>query len=113
MAYKNVSRPVKFRGSQKCAKMLMIFACEFRRVLTAYRVPTGETVNKEYYKIYIRTILRPAVKRQEMTDRTPLILNDNASPHKANVFKELLKSYQWEVLAEEIEFCHPVQGRLL
>ena len=80
--------------------MLMIFAYDFRGVLTAHRVPTGQTVNKEYYKMYIRTILRPAICRkcQEMIDRTLLILHDNASPHKANVVKELLESYQWEVL---------------
>ena len=97
---KNAPKPVKFRRSQNCAKMLMIFAYDFRRVLTAHRVPTGESVNKEYYKMYIRTILRPAIrrKRQEMIDHTPLILHDNASPHKANMVKELLESYQWEVL---------------
>ena len=80
--------------------MLMIFAYDFRGVLTAHRVPTGETVNKEYYKMYIRTILRPAIcrKRQEMIDRMPLILHDNMSPHKADVVKELLESYQWEIL---------------
>ena len=33
-----------------------------------------------------------------MTDSTPLILRDNASPHKAKVVKELLESYHWEVL---------------
>ena len=80
--------------------MLMIFPYNFRGVFTAHRVPTGETVNKEYYKMYIRTILRPAIrrKRQEMIDRKPLILHDNASPHKSNVVKELLESYQWKVL---------------
>ena len=25
----------------------------------AHRVPTGQTVKEEYYKMYIRTILRP------------------------------------------------------
>ena len=78
----------------------MIFAYDFRGVLTAQRVPTGKTVNKEYYKMYIRTILRPAIrrKRHEMNDRTPLIQRDNVSPRKANVVKELVESYQWEVL---------------
>ena len=80
--------------------MLMIFGYDFRGVLTALRIPTGATVNKEYYKMYIRTILRPAIrrKRQEMIGRTPLILRDNASPHKANVVKELMEPYQMEVL---------------
>ena len=84
----------------------MIFAYDFRGVLTAHRVPPGETVNKEYYKMYIRTILRPAIrrKRQEMIDRTPLILHDNASAHKANVVKEMLESYQWEVLAPPLPY---------
>ena len=97
---KNSPRPVKFRRSQNCAKMLMIFAYDFPRVLMAHRVPIGQTVNKEYYKMYIRTILRPAIrrKRQEMIDHTPLILHDNASTHKAIIVKELLESYQWEVL---------------
>ena len=100
MAYKKSSRPVKFRRSQNCAKMLMIFAFDFRGVMTAHRVPTGETVNKEYHKMYIRTILCPAIRRkhQEMIDGTPLILHNNTSTHKANVVKELLESYQWEVL---------------
>ena len=72
--------------------MLMIFAYDFCRVLTAHRVPTGETVNKEYYKMYIRKILCQAIRR-EMIDCTPLILQDNASPQKANVVKELLELY--------------------
>ena len=61
---KNSPRPVKFCRSQNCAKMLMIFAYDFHGVLMAYRVLTGETVNKEYYKMYIRTILRPAICRK-------------------------------------------------
>ena len=66
----------------------------------AHRVPTGETVNKEYYKMYIRAILCPAIRRKclEMIDCTPLILQDNASHHKANIVKELLESHQWKVL---------------
>ena len=68
--------------------------------MTAQRVPTGETMNKEYYNMYNRTILCPAIrrKRQEMFECMPLILQDNTSPHKAKVVKELLESYQWEVL---------------
>ena len=93
-------RPLKFRRSQNCPKMLMIVAHDFRGVLTAHRVPTGQTVNKEYYEKYLRTVLRPALrcKRSELIKCTPLILHDNASPHKSNVDKELLEGYGWEVL---------------
>ena len=52
---KDSPRPLKFRRSQTCPKMLMIFAYDFRGVLTAHRVPTGRTVNKEYYEKYLRT----------------------------------------------------------
>ena len=97
---KDSMRPLKFRRSQNCPKMLMIFAYDFRGVLTAHRVPTGRTVNKEYYEKYLRTVLRPALrrKRSELINCTPLILHDNASPHKSNVVKELLEGYGWEVL---------------
>ena len=97
---KGSPRPLKFRRSQTCPKMLMIFAYDFRGVLTAHRVPTGRTVNKEYYEKYLRTLLRPALrrKRSELINCTPLILHDNASSHKSNVVKELLEGYGWEVL---------------
>ena len=100
MDTKNSPRPVKFRRSKNCAKMLIIFAYDFRGVMRAHRVPTAETVKKEYYKMYIRTILCPAIcrKSQETIDHTTLILHEYSSPHKANVVKEQLESYQWEVL---------------
>ena len=82
---KKSPRPLKFHPSQNCAKMLMILAYDFRGVLTAHRVQTGETVNKEYYKMYIRMILHPTIRRkcQEKIDRMPLILQDNVSPEKS------------------------------
>ena len=97
---KDSPRPLKFRRSQNCPKLLMIFAYDFHGVLTAHRVPTGRTVNKEYYEKYLRTVLRPALrrKRSELINCTPLILHDNASPHNSNLVKELLGGYGWEVL---------------
>ena len=97
---KDSPRPLKFRGSQNCPKMLMIFEYDFRGVLTAHRAPTGRTVNKEYYEKYLRAVLRPALRRKpsELINCTPLILNDNPSPHKSKVVKELLEGYGWEML---------------
>ena len=107
-------RPLKFRRSQNCPKMLMIFAYDFRGVLTAHRVPTGRTVNKEYYEKYLRTVLRPALRRKcsELIDCTPLILHDNASPHKSNVVKELLEGYSWEENDPPPLFARLVSSRL-
>ena len=72
---KNSPIPIKFRRSQNCVKMLMIFAYDFRGVLTAHRVPTGEIVNKECYKMYIRTILRPAIRRKRQEIDLPHAAN--------------------------------------
>ena len=52
---KESPRPIKYHLSQNCPKMPMIFAYDFRGVLTAHQVPTGRTVNKEYYEKYLRT----------------------------------------------------------
>ena len=84
---KTSPRPVKFRPSQNGPKMMMIFAYDDRGVLTSHRVPTDETVNKEYYRMYLRTIPHPALRRKhaELIDYTPLILQDNASPHKVSM----------------------------
>lgn len=96
----NSPRPVKFRRSLNNPKMLMIFAYDIHGILTSHRVPTGQTVNKEYYKTYLRTVLRPAIrkKRPELLAVGPLILHDNASCHKADVVNSLLEEYNWEVL---------------
>ena len=97
---KDSQRLLKFRRSQNCPKMLMIFAYDFRGVLTAHRIPTGRTVYKEYYEKYLRTVLCPALRRKcsELINCTPLILHDNELPHKSNFVKELLEGYGWEVL---------------
>ena len=64
---KDSPRPLKFRRSQNCPKMLMIFAYDFRGVLTAHRVPTGRTVNKEYYyEKYLRTVLPQALRTYKL-----------------------------------------------
>ena len=87
---KDSPRPLKFRRSQNRPKMLMIFAYDFRGVLSAHRVPT---VNKEYYEKYLRTVLRPALrrKRSELINCTPLILHDNASPYKVMLSRSFWK----------------------
>ena len=38
------------------------------------------------------------LKRPELLQVTPLILHDNATPHKAGVVRDVFERYQWEVL---------------
>ena len=96
----NSARPVKFRRSMNNPKMLMIFAYDAEGVLPTHRVPDVTTVNKEYYKSYLRKILRPAIcsKCPELLRMTPLILHDNATPHKAAIVKAVFQEYHWKVL---------------
>ena len=50
--------------------------------------------------MYIRRIFRPAIrrKRPELLEATPLILQDNASCHKAANVQAVFAEYEWEVL---------------
>lgn len=60
----NLPRPVKFCRSMKNPRILMILAHDAEGVHTTHRVPVGTTVNKEYYKSYLRKIQRPAIRRK-------------------------------------------------
>lgn len=93
-------RPIKFRRKQGNLKMMMIFAYDNQGILTAHRVPHGQTVNQEYYRAFLMKHLRPAIrkKRPELLEATPLILHDNAACHKAGRVTSLLTSYGWNVL---------------
>ena len=64
-------------------KMLIIFAYDFRGVLTTHKVPAGKTVNAEYYKEYIQKYLRPVIRKKppELLAEG-LILLQSAMPHK-------------------------------
>ena len=70
-------------------------------LLIDHPVPTGVSVNGEYYKSFIRNHLRPAIrkKRPNMLQEGPIILHDNAAPHtKRDVVQLLTEEYDWEVL---------------
>ena len=79
---------------------LLFVAYDAEGVLTTHRVPDVPTVNKDYYKSYLRKLLRPAIrhKRPELLRVTPLILHDKATPHKAATVKAVFKEYHREVL---------------
>lgn len=50
--------------------------------------------------MYLMAVLHPALRRKssEVIDCTPIISQDNASPHKSKIVKELLEEYGWELL---------------
>ncbi len=80
--------------------MLMIFAYDSEGILVAHRVPSGETINKDYYKTFLSQTLKRKIarKRPNLLDVGPIILQDNASCHKAGTVTSLLHELEWEVL---------------
>jgi histone-lysine N-methyltransferase SETMAR len=93
-------RPAKFRRKQGGIKMLAIFAYDNAGILSAHFVPTGQTVNGLYYKHFLQEILRPAIrkKRRHLLEAGPLLLHDNATPHKSAHVTSLIDQYGWETL---------------
>ncbi len=79
----NSPRPVNFRRGPGKLKMLMIFAYDILGILTSHVVPSGQTVNGKYYREYLRTCLRQAIrrKRPNIFKAGQIILHDNATPH--------------------------------
>lgn len=93
-------RPAKFRRKQGSIKQLAIFAYDNHGILSSHFVPAGQTVNGQYYKYFLQDILRPAIrkKRRELLDAPPILLHDNATPHKSSEVTSLIDLYRWEIL---------------
>lgn len=62
-------------------------------------LPYGNTMNTEIYRDYLRN-LKWAIqnKRRRLFTRGVIFVEDNATPHNANVIKILLRQFQWKVL---------------
>ena len=92
-------RPVKFRQTHGGPKQMLIMAYGNERLIYTHFVPVGQTVNKEYYRQFLQK-LRQAVRRKcpNMQEAGPLILQDNASCHKAELMMDILQRYHWEPL---------------
>ena len=63
-------------------------------------VPPRSSVNKEYYKGFL-TRLRRAIrdKQPQLADAGPILLQDNASCHTAEIVTGVLDRFGWETLA--------------
>ena len=70
-------------------------------------VPHGETVNAQDLAAYMQNHLRRAVKRKQPQLQNVIILHDNATPHKAICFRDLLRRWRWEVpYSPDLSPCH-------
>ena len=90
-------RPKKFRQKPSSVKLMLIAAYDHSGLILSHYVPQGQTVNAAYYSNYLKVHLRNAFRRKR-PNMNPLILHDNASPHRARVTQETLKQLNWETL---------------
>ena len=87
-------RSLKFRQNPSPIKLMVILAYDVQGVILCHFVPHGETVNAAYMQNH----LRRAVRRKRPQLQNLIILNDNATPHKAICARDLLRRWRWEVL---------------
>ena len=91
--------PAKFRRKRNL-KQLAIFAYDNSGLLTTDYVPVGETVNGEYYSDFLRKKMRLAMrkKRPALLNARPILLHNNAMPHKSWHVTSVIDEYKWETL---------------
>ena len=65
---------------------------DIQGVLVNWPVPSGTSVNGDYYKWFLQTKLRPAIrkKRPELLDSGVILLHDNAPAPRKQTVVELL-----------------------
>ena len=81
-------------------KVMHIVFYTSKKVLCNYAVPPKTTVTAELYRWVLIHKLRPAIakKQPELLRKSPILLHDEARPHIADVVKEQLMDWGWEVL---------------
>jgi len=73
---------------------------ETDRRWTIQELPQHRTVTGQYYADLLEHHLCRALRKKRphfLGENTPIILNDNAQPHVADVVNQLLARWQWEV----------------
>ena len=95
----NSPRPQKMRRSMMQLKVMHITFFDREGILFDQAVPVGQTVTGAYYLEVLRKVKRAIRdKRPELHNRGPILLQDNAGPHRKREVLETLASWGWEVL---------------
>lgn len=74
----------------------MIVALWRKQVLTYEILPKGQTVDNMVYLNFLERRVVPEVQRKKIG--RPIILHDNARPHKHRLVREYLQEHRWEEL---------------
>ena len=75
---------------------MMIVALWKKQVLTYEILPVGDTVDSVAYLKFLERRVLPEVNRKKFG--RPIILHDNARPHKHRIVREFLQEKRWEEL---------------
>jgi hypothetical protein len=74
----------------------MILALWKKQVFTCEILPEGSTVDSVAYLNFLERRVLPEVNRKKFG--RPIILHDNARPHKHRIIREFLQEKRWEEL---------------
>lgn len=92
-------RREKARRSFGQLKVMHITFFDRRGILFDEAVPMGQTVNGNYYLAVLRKVRRAiSDKRPELKAAGPILLQDNAGPHRKREVLQALTSWGWEIL---------------
>lgn len=75
---------------------MMIVALWKKQILTYQILPPGDTVDSVAYLNFLEHRVLPEVNRKKFG--RPIILHDNATPHKHRIIREFLQEHRWEEL---------------
>jgi histone-lysine N-methyltransferase SETMAR len=88
--------PKRVRAELNQWKCMMIVALWKKQVLTYEILPKGQTVDNVVYLNFLECRVLPEVDRKKFG--RPIILHDNARPHKHRFVREFLQEHRWEEL---------------
>ena len=80
--------PKKLKTELREWKCMMIVALHKKQILTYEILPEGQTVDSIAYLNFLERRVLPEVNRKKFG--RPIILHDNARPHKHRIIKEFL-----------------------
>jgi hypothetical protein len=83
--------------------MILIAAFHKRKIIAWQFLPRNVMVNYANYLEFLENRLHPEVRKVRI--HRPLILHDNATPHKQPAVKDFFNRHRWRVLR------HPLQPR--
>ena len=89
-------RPKKLKAELHQWKCMMIVALWKKEILTYEILPEDTTVDAVAYLDFLERRVLPEVERKKFG--RPLLLHDNARPHKHRIIREFLQQKRWEEL---------------